>query len=240
MKRIYLLLAVLLCLAYYSFAANEKREGGGLISDKRDVQDFTKILFTGKGNLSVQQGDHEVVQIVADEQLIPYIQTEVRNGTLHIGEKSLGWFLSLKSFEPYNVYITVKNIEEITLAGKGVLTSEKPLKEKKLVINVSGSGKVNCALDVENLVSNIAGSGEYNLKGDATDQDITITGSGTYNALKVLGKSAKVNIRGFGDVKVNVQEKLDVTISGKGTVTYMGKPQITQKIQGSGKIEELK
>ena len=37
-----------------------------------------------------------------------------------------------------------------------------------------------------------------------------------------------------------MQDKLAVSISGKGTVTYMGKPKITQKILGTGKIEELK
>lgn len=240
MKKLFLLLVLLLSIAGNSWAANEKKDAGSLISDKRDVQDFTKILFTGKGNLFVQQGDHEVVQIVAEESLIPYINTEVSGGTLRIGEKSMGWLLSLKSFEPYNVYVTVKNIEEITLAGKGLLTAEKAINAKTLTINVSGSGKVDCALDVDTLIANIAGSGDYHLKGRASNQEIHIAGTGTYNALKLLGKNATIDIRGFGDVNVNVQDKLDVSISGKGSVTYMGKPKVTQKILGTGKIEELK
>lgn len=240
MKNFYLLLVLLLSIAGNSWAATEKKESGSLISDKRDVQDFTKILFTGKGNLFVQQGDHEVVQIVAEESLIPYIHTEVSDGTLRIGEKSMGWLLSLKSFEPYNVYVTVKNIEEITLAGKGLLTAEKTINAKTLTINVSGSGKVDCALDVDTLIANIAGSGDYHLKGKAANQEIHVAGTGTYNALKLLGKNASIDIRGYGDVNVNVQDKLDVSISGKGSVTYMGKPKVTQKILGTGKIEELK
>ena len=240
MKSIYLLLSLALLFTTQSLSAAEKKQSESLKSDKRDVEDFTKIHFTGKGNLYVQQGEHENVQVIAEEELMPYIKSEVVEGTLHIGEKGMGWFLSLKTFEPYNVYVTVKNIEEITMAGKGVLTAEKAIKEPSLKLDVSGSGKVDFAMEVENLSANIAGSGEYNLKGKADKQMISIAGSGTYNALKLTSNQAAVDIMGFGNVSLNVQEKLNVNISGKGTVTYMGKPVITQKILGTGRIEELK
>lgn len=239
MKNIYWMLSFLLIFSAQVCAA-EKKESGTLKSDKRDVEDFKKIMFTGKGNLYVQKGDHELVQITAEGALIPYIQTEVKDGTLHIGEKSMGWLLSLKTFEPYNVYVTVKNIEEITLAGKGTLTSEKAIKEPSLSLNVSGAGKVDFAMDVEKLSAQIAGSGEYHLKGRADTQTLSIAGTGTYNAFKLVSKAATVDIRGFGDINLNVQDKLDISISGKGTVTYMGKPKVTQNILGTGKVEELK
>jgi hypothetical protein len=239
MVKMYVLLAFLLCIGGYSLAGPEKRDSGSLISDKRDVHDFHKILFSGKGNVYIQQGEHDVVQIVADESLLPYINTEVTGDTLRISEKSMGWLMSLKSFKPYNIYITVKDIEEMTLAGKGKLISDRGIKGEKLILNVSGSGKVECSVDVETLIANLTGSGEYNLKGAAVDQEIHVAGRGTYNAFKVLGKNASIDIRGYGDVKVNVQDKLAIAISGKGTVTYMGKPKITQKIFGTGKVEEL-
>lgn len=215
------------------------KKDSNLMSDKRDVQDFHKIVFTGIGNLYLQQGNHEVVQIVADERMIHYITTEVVEGTLRIGEKSKGWLMSLKSFEPYNVYVTAKKIDEITLAGKGTLTADKGIKTEALTLNMSGSGKVDCAVDVETLISNIAGVGTYQLKGTATLQEISISGNSTYQAFKLVGKKAVVDIRGVADVSVNVQDQLDVTIAGKGTVTYMGKPKVTQKILGSGKVEAL-
>lgn len=227
-------------LFFFISSAEVKRNGKNFMTDKRDVQDFTKIVFTGKGNLYIQQGDHEVVQIVANERLIPYIKTEVIDNTLRVGEKSLSWFLSFKTFEPYSVYITVKNIEEISLAGNGTISIEKTLKEKKLSLTVNGSGKVKGALDVEALTAMITGSAEFNLRGKAAHQNIVIAGAGLYDSLKVLGKVAKVNIIGSGIVRLNVQEMLEISISGNGKVTYMGSPKVIQKIVGSGKIEELK
>lgn len=236
----YIILFVALAFSTLTYAAEAKRNGKNFMTDKRDVQDFSKIVFTGKGNLYIQQGDHEVVQIVANERLIPYIKTEVIDSTLSIGEKSLSWFLSLKKFEPYSVYITVKKIEEITLAGNGTISIEKKIKEEKLSLTVNGSGKVNGALDVEFLTALITGSAEFNLRGSATNQNIVIAGAGIYDSLKVLGKTAKVNIMGSSIVRLNVQELLDISISGNGKVTYMGSPKVIQKIVGSGKIEELK
>lgn len=234
MKKFFLIL-LLLSFSNISFKIIDRK----LISDKRDLQDFSKIEFSAKGNLHVQQGEHELVQIIAHESLIPYIKTELTDRTLHIDEKSLGWFMSFKSFEPYNVYVTVKNIDTITFTGPGTLRSEKPIKEKELTLNVTGSSKVNLSLNVESLHSTLTGSPEFNLRGTASDQNITITGSGHYNSLKVLGKTATVNMTD-GEASLNIQEKLNVKISGKGTVTYMGSPKITQQILGTGKIEELK
>lgn len=241
MKQFYVLFALLFIIAGYSWAGSEKKGSGSLISDKRDVEDFTKIAFAGNGNLYVQQGDHEIVQVVADESLIPFIVSEVTEGTLQIGEKSMGWLQSFRlHHKNYSVYVTVKDIDEITIAGKGMLKSVKPIKVTSLMVNLSGSGKVDCAIDVDTFIANVAGSGVFHLKGSAAKQEIHIAGNGTYHALKVMGKSATVDIRGYGDVNINVQERLDVSISGKGTVTYMGKPKVTQRIHGSGKIEELK
>lgn len=240
MKNFYIALAFVLGAAVFALAANEKKDAETQIADKRDVHDFSKVSFMGNGNLYVQQGDHELVQIIAQESLIPYIYTEVSKGTLTIGEKPLGWLLSLKSFEPYDVYITVKEIEEITLTGKGKLTSKDVIKGNRLALNVSGSGTVDFAVDVEKLISNIAGTANYHLKGNASEQEIRISGTGTYQGFKLLGDRADIDIRGFGNVQVNIQDSLDVSISGKGDVTYMGQPKITQKIRGIGKVEELK
>lgn len=211
-----------------------------LKSDKRDVENFSKISFLGKGNLYIQQGEHENVQIIADENQVPYILTEVDQGTLKISERAMGWLLSLRKFEPFSAYVTVKNLEEITFAGTGVVQAEKGIKSPSLILNLTGSGKVNFAMDVDQLTSHIAGSGEYDLKGRADKQAVSIAGRGTYKAFKLVTQEASVDISGFGDVDLNVQKKLDVLISGKGSVTYMGKPAVTQKIIGTGNVEELR
>lgn len=239
MKQIYFLAVLLQCVAFSSWA-NDEKMSGGTIYDKRDVQDFHKIHFAGNGNIYIQQGDHEIVQVVADESLLPYITTEVKEGTLQIGEKTKGWLLSLKSFEPYHVYITVKNVDEITFAGKGRLTSDKEIKGEKLVLNISGSAKVDSILRIDTLDSNISGTADFHLKGSAPNQIIHVAGTVNYDALKLVGKNVQLDISGYGDFKVNVQDKLDIAITGKGNVTYMGKPKVTQKILGTGRIEELK
>lgn len=239
MKQIYFFAVFLQCLSFLSWANDEKTSTGALY-DKRDVQDFHKIHFAGNGNLHLQQGDHEVVQVVADESLLPYITTEVIEGTLHVGEKTKGWLLSLKSFEPYHVYITVKNIDEISFAGKGRLTSDKEIKGEKLILNISGSAKVDSIMRMDTLDSNISGAADFHLKGTVTNQIIHVTGKVNYDALKLVGKNVQLDISGYGDFQVNVQDKLDIAITGKGNVTYMGKPKVTQKILGTGRIEELK
>lgn len=233
MKMIHFLLALLITTQGWGTAHERK------VTETRDVAEFTKIHLMGKANLIIQQGDEESVKIVANGSLIPYIRTKVKKGTLKIDEKVSGWESLFKVFETYDVYVTVKEIEEINLAGKGKVLSESTLRGNSLALSISGAGDMNLALNVKKLSASLAGSGQYYLNGKTEVQEITVTGKGDYNALEMASDRAAVDIRGFADIEINVKEKLDVSITGKGTVRYIGKPVVSQKIFGSGKIQEL-
>src|SRR4029077_6322473 len=163
-------------------------------------------------------------KIEAQESMLPLIQVEVKNGTLQIEEKSRSWLESFKTLEPYNVYVTVKNLEEITLNGKGTITTENEITEKNLTLNVRGYGKINFEMGYEALSTDTAGFGEFNLKGKTINQKIDIRGSSSYNALDLASTHTSINIKGHGKVNVNVSDSLDIDISGTGTVKYIGQP----------------
>jgi hypothetical protein len=67
---------------------NQKLDGSGkIITENRDVSGFDKVDLQSIGNLTIVQGTEESLTIKADDNLLPYITTEVFNGTLEIGMK---------------------------------------------------------------------------------------------------------------------------------------------------------
>jgi hypothetical protein len=58
---------------------------GNLIAESREVSGFDGVSHTGIGRVIITQGDHELLTIEADDNLIEYITSEVKNGTLELG-----------------------------------------------------------------------------------------------------------------------------------------------------------
>ena len=70
------------------FAPRLVRGSGDVIVEERDVSDFEEILVTGAGRVIVTQGGSESLSIETDDNLMQYIETEVRGNTLEIGFKT--------------------------------------------------------------------------------------------------------------------------------------------------------
>lgn len=239
MKNLALFLGTLLVIGALFWISSEKAISNPMVSKQQEVGDFSRIILEGTSNLFLRQGKEISFKIEAEESILPLIQVEVNNGTLQIEEKSRSWLESFKTLEPYNVYVTVKNLEEITLNGKGTISTESEIKGKDLTLNIRGYGKIDFEMGYETLTSYAAGFGEFNLKGKVVNQKIDIRGSSTYNALDLASANTSINIKGHGKVNVNVSESLDIDISGTGTVKYIGQPKITQNMTGLGKVEKL-
>src|ERR1700677_3466463 len=61
---------------------------GHLISETRNVSDFSNVSLEGSGRVVIQQGGAESVTVTGDDNLLSHIETEVRGNTLVLGEKS--------------------------------------------------------------------------------------------------------------------------------------------------------
>jgi hypothetical protein len=101
---------------------------------------------------------------------------------------------------------------------------------------VEGSGYINSSVVAEDLAGRVDGSGEIRLSGSAVSSDLRVTGSGRISSGELNTDACVAYIAGSGNVDVDVNLALDVTITGSGIVYYGGDPEITSHISGSGKI----
>jgi hypothetical protein len=233
-----ILLSLLLFFAASPWLRSERAEPA-FVSEVREAAPFSSIFFAGSGALFIQQGEEEGIRVEANENFLPYIKTQITNGTLYIEEKPVNGLQGVASPSSHQVYVTFKQIDRVTLAGQGTIVAEREIKQRDLTIKVSGTGKVDLLLNCENLMATITGSAEYILKGKADNQDIQVSGTCLYDALRLNSLQTSVDIRGSGQVSVNVKNQLNIVITGQGLVRYIGQPKISQKIFGSGKIEQL-
>ena len=90
----------------------------------REVSSFTKISFRVPGNLYLKQGSPQKVEMEGDKDLLQKIETEVDGDRLIIGKENHWNWGGWGDSDRINVYITVKNIEGLSVSGSGDLIGQ--------------------------------------------------------------------------------------------------------------------
>jgi hypothetical protein len=207
---------------------------GNVTSESRNVSDFSEVELQGIGNLTVQQTGSESLTIEAEDNIIPYLKTEVENNrlTLYLENDD-----SVRTTKPINYKLTVKDLSDLKLTGSGTINVEN-INTNDLKITTTGSGNVNANIETKNLEVALSGSGDAKMVGKTDSQDINISGSSSYQAENLQSKETKVDIRGSGSATLNVSDALDARIAGSGLVEYTGNPTVSRQISGSGELRK--
>jgi predicted small secreted protein len=226
-------------LAFLLSGCNVITGSGNVIAETREVRNFDRVALTGSGDAVITQGSEEALTIEVEDNLLPYIRSEIRNGTLFLGFNEVARGSIIRTRRPLRFYLTVRNVASLEVSGSGNI-SALDLRSERMDLNVNGSGNVIVGpLVTEELAVTINGSGNIDLTGQATDQEVSINGSGNYRAPELASRTATVRVMGSGDATLRTQDSLDVAISGSGDVGYYGSPQITSRITGSGNLNNL-
>jgi hypothetical protein len=212
-------------------------DGNGFITqEERNLDDFTGVISEGEYDVFIIIDSVSKVRIEADENLIPYIRTFVKNDKLVI-DNGTRRCLRNKDDEPIRIYVHTTDIYDIELEGSGVIYSDDYIYVDYLNIEMNGSGIIDIrdidALEMDVLLS---GSGEIELWGLVGESNMDIPGSGVIKAFHLEQDKCYASISGSGDMYVFVYDFLDANISGSGNIFYRGNPGINVKISGSGSL----
>ena len=237
MKR---LTSVILVLLLTTFAANaqwKKVKGNGKLTDeKRAVGNFDKVAVSGHYTVILQEGNEGDLVITAEENLMEYIVTEVKNGTLKVSSKK-GY--TVRSTKKIEVLVSYSDISGAYMSGSGRLTANNKVKASNFDMAVSGSGSIAIELDASEVDAKVSGSGSVKLAGNSDEMICSISGSGNINGYDMTVKKVTARISGSGSAKVNALEEIHATTSGSGSVRYTGNPPVIQaKSSGSGSVKK--
>ena len=208
---------------------------GTIITETREVSDFDRVSVSGPGNLKLIQGEEESLTIVADDNFMSLIRSDVSGGHLRVGPRNV----SLRPTQAIQYTLKLKTLTDLGVSGS-LHAAANEIATESLQAGVSGSGKIQIEnLEADELSIGISGSGDADLAGTVRRQRIRISGSGGYDGAGLKSGDADVTISGSGSVTLNVSEELNASVSGSGSVRYYGNPKITQRVSGSGKIRSL-
>lgn len=189
------------------------RGSGSAASESRSVEGFTGVDVSSVFEVDITAGRDFSVEVIADDNLLPYIRTEVRGGILHI-EPTEG----VKPKSPMRVLVTAPEISSINASGASKL---------------SASGLKN-SLDID-----ASGASKLKIDGDVIEVKIDVSGASNVDADALKSRVASVDASGASNVRLNVTERLSSHASGASRISYSGNPGSVEKdVSGASKITQ--
>lgn len=224
-------------LAWQMFGGKTVNPSGRVKVEARTVDAFHAVSVSIPGSVELIQGDSESLQIEADDNLLPVIETVVENGELQI---RITQGVQLTGSSRIRVTVRAASVDSLAVSGSANLLTNR-LQTTRLEASIAGSGNITIRdLQSERLSVSIAGSGDFEARGAGQAIDVSIAGSGHLRAPNFSTQSAKVSIAGSGNATVWVRKSLSVSIVGSGDVRYYGEGALQgASVIGSGRIRSL-
>jgi hypothetical protein len=178
---------------------------GNIITEARAASGFDKLSLEGVGQLIIDQTGDESLTITTDDNILPHLTSEVRDGRLTLGVSDN---TTLEPSDDIVYRLTVESLTEIDVSGVGT-------------IEVAG-------LVTTSLSSIISGVATMTMAGVTDTQHISISGVGNYLAENFQSRETVLDGSGVMLVVVRVSELLDGDVcGGVGSVEYIGDPTVS-------------
>jgi len=208
MKRVYLFLMVAGLTTMFVFG--QKKE-------IRQVSGFTGINASGTFDVTVVKGSTESLTIEANEDTMPYVRSEVRNGVLYLYLDSPR---RLKNVKTLKASVVMTNLDMVSLSGVCKLTANDLFTPDRFTGDCSGASQLTVNLNTGMLKIDMSGTSKIRLKAKVT-KNAQLDISGASNLHGEL-EAADVNFNSSGTCSVELSgsaTSIHIVTSGAANFT---------------------
>lgn len=211
--------------------------GNGIMKfEKRQVNGTTSVLLAVPGSLIITLGATPSLRIDADENLLPYIDSNVVLGELRVTDPNA----TLRPTQSIRFELTVPSLEAIAISVPGSVTAPA-LRATDFAMSTSSAGSIHLdGLEANTLAARLSSSGSISIDtGVVTSQDLRLSSSGSFVAPGLKSTNATVTLSSSGSAIIWVTERLEAWLSSSGNVRYAGSPQVFAHLCSSGTVRPI-
>lgn len=190
------------------------------VKQERNVSGFTKVKSENAIKVIITVGEKESLTFEAEENVLPKLKAEVKNGELKIyvsGDAS--------SKKPMVAYVTAKTITALYAESASSLEVTNAISVDKMDLKAKSAGSIKLELNAKLVVANVEGAGSIKVKGVTNSLTANASGAGSLKAMELKSDKVVVNASGAGSANVNAIQSLEANATGAGSVTYIGEPK---------------
>jgi hypothetical protein len=181
---------------------------GNSATERRDVSGFNEVEVSGVFQVEIVAGKDFSVEVQADDNILPLVQTKVNGDTLQIELEQ-----SVKPKSEMILRISAPNIERVQSSGAANINASG-IKNEEFSVDTSGASKIN-------------------LSGETAKLDIHVSGASKIDAEQLSASAVNIDSSGASKIAVNATNEIRTEASGASKITYTGDPKIVEN-QTSG------
>jgi hypothetical protein len=232
------------------------RGSGNVTTQARTVSGFSGVHLATLGDVQITLGDKEELRIEAEDNLLPYLETNVTGGQLEIHNRDGVW---LRPTRPVKFYVTAKSLDSLAISGSGNITAPDftadhvrlrisgsgnlalgSVQASDIEARLTGSGNLRAAaLTAKSQRLDLSGSGDARLtQWQADTVQVHITGSGKVEAESGAIREQRITLSGAGDYRAADVSSVttDARITGSGSMLVRASERLSAHISGSGSV----
>lgn len=206
-----------------------------IASDKteiRNLKNFNSVKVSAGIELFLTMSDVEEVKVVADDEIIGKLVTEVKNGKLEVYMKGNSWFSwGTKSKK---VYVKVKELKEIDASSGSEVKSENVLKGDFLKVESSSGSEVNIELVVKEVELRASSGSEIKVSGKSKNLKADSSSGSEINARDLESMVCNASASSGSDINIQVSDELNANASSGSDIDYYGNPSLKNINKSSG------
>lgn len=203
-------------------------------TENRNLKNFSEIKVSTGIDLYITMGNNEGVKVVAEDDIIDNLITEVKGDVLHIYMKRNNWFNFGVFNQTRKAYVTVKNLEAIDASSGSDVKSENTLEGESIHVNASSGSDVELDLVYKNIKLDISSGSDAKLRGRAKTFEARASSGSDISARNLETAICNVRVSSGSDASVHVTDELYARASSGSDVYYTGNPGIRDTDESSG------
>jgi len=221
-------------LSSCNFIGGERVSGNGnVVTETRDVSDFSAVRVSSAIDLYVSQGDDYSVKVVTDENLQPFVVVAREGKVLNIGPDRN---MNLSGSAGIKVYVSAPLYEMLGASGASHIVAQTALKGQGLKLDISGASTARAELDYTDIKITASGASSAEVTGQTATLDVECSGSSDFKGAGLTAVDARVDISGASGAYVFVDRSLDAEASGASEVVYDGGPKVNSRSSGASSV----
>lgn len=216
----------------------------GVVKQDRNVAPFSAINASGGWDVIIRQGDHQSLTIEISEEELERSIVEVRNGTLHLSNKSRNRLFSIFNSNDHTrrAYVTVTDLNRLNASGGVDVEFRTPLHSGDFEVVMSGGSDLeDLTLHCSGFKGNFSGGCDAEIRFASVESvRLNVSGGSDVELDGVDSRLCQVEASGGCDVDIKGRtDELVLTASGGCDVSASGLMARNAKVNLSGAADGI-
>ncbi|WP_437373242.1 head GIN domain-containing protein [Maribacter litoralis] len=229
-----LILALLLSSCRFDINFGSGQAGNGVVVEEtREItEEFTEVSASEGLEVFVSQGTDFDIAVEADENIIDFIGTDIKNGKLKIHcVENIGRATK-------KIFVTMPNVTGLYASSGAHLTTENKIQSDKLEIDASSGAILNAIVQATNMDIDASSGANISLEGTANEVYVDASSGSNVRANDLATSEANADASSGANISIDVKDNLTAEASSGGNISYKGDPTVQKNKSVSGSVHK--